>query len=140
MLLFKVVPGGFSYLINQNNFNSNWKKSLRFRNMQEKLEKKVYCLRAKRNTLPFCHNSCLLFYRRTSTTILFFLFAHWQFHYWICLITTRIICSLQLFLWNLSCRKNFLGQKLGFSFVFIVQIQLVKWLKLGIFHPSIISW
>ena len=34
-----VIPGGFSYLINQNNYNSNWKKKLELRNMQEKLEK-----------------------------------------------------------------------------------------------------
>ena len=34
---FWLVPGGFSYLINQNNSNSNWKKILGFRNMQEKL-------------------------------------------------------------------------------------------------------
>ena len=33
------VPGGFSYLTNQNNYNSNWKKILGLRNMQEKLEK-----------------------------------------------------------------------------------------------------
>ena len=32
------VPGGFSDLINQNNSNSNWKKLLGFRNMQEKLD------------------------------------------------------------------------------------------------------
>ena len=30
--------GAFSYLINQNNQNSNWKKILGIRNMQEKLE------------------------------------------------------------------------------------------------------
>ena len=34
-------PGGFSYLINQNNQNSNWKK-MGFRNMQEKLEKRFF--------------------------------------------------------------------------------------------------
>jgi hypothetical protein len=33
---FYLVPGGFSYLIN---YNSDWKKILGFRNMQEKLEK-----------------------------------------------------------------------------------------------------
>ena len=38
--VFLLVPGSFSYLINQNNYNSNWKKKiLAFRNMQEKLEK-----------------------------------------------------------------------------------------------------
>ena len=35
---FLLVLGGFSDLINQNNFNSNWKNILGFRNMQEKLE------------------------------------------------------------------------------------------------------
>ena len=35
---FKVIPGGFSDLIHWNNSNSNWKKLLRFRNMQENLE------------------------------------------------------------------------------------------------------
>ena len=34
-----LVPGGFSDLINQNNYNANWKKLLGFRNIQEKLEK-----------------------------------------------------------------------------------------------------
>ena len=29
----------FSDLIDQNNYNSNWKKKMRFRNMLEKLEK-----------------------------------------------------------------------------------------------------
>ena len=33
-MLFQLVPGGFSYLINQNHQNSNWKKLLRFRYMQ----------------------------------------------------------------------------------------------------------
>ena len=33
-----LVPGGFSYLINKNNQNMNWKKILGCRNMQEKLE------------------------------------------------------------------------------------------------------
>ena len=37
-MLFELVPGGFSYLINYNNYNLNWKKLLGFRNMQEKLE------------------------------------------------------------------------------------------------------
>jgi len=36
---FYLVPGGFPDIINQNNSNSNWKKLLGFRNMQEKLEK-----------------------------------------------------------------------------------------------------
>ena len=38
-MLFKLVPGGFSYLKNQNNQNSKWKKLLGLRNMQEMLEK-----------------------------------------------------------------------------------------------------
>ena len=42
-MLFKLVAGGFSYLINQNNQNSNQKKSLGFRNMQEKLENTILC-------------------------------------------------------------------------------------------------
>ena len=41
--IYQLVPGGFSYLINQNNYNSNWKKWLGFRHMQEKLEKKMLC-------------------------------------------------------------------------------------------------
>ena len=41
-MLFKYFTGGFSYLINQNNWNSNWNKILGFRNMQEKLKKKYY--------------------------------------------------------------------------------------------------
>ena len=35
------------YLINQNNSNSNWKKILGFRNMQEKLENDEYDLISK---------------------------------------------------------------------------------------------
>ena len=38
-MFFSLVPGGFLDLINQNNYNSNWKKILGFRNLQEKLEK-----------------------------------------------------------------------------------------------------
>ena len=41
-MLFQLVPGDFSYRINQNNYNSNWKKVLGFRNMQEKLENILY--------------------------------------------------------------------------------------------------
>ena len=37
-MLVKLVPVGFSHLMNQNNWNSNWEKILGFRNMQEKLE------------------------------------------------------------------------------------------------------
>ena len=37
-MLFYLVPGGFSYLINQNNSSPNWKKLLGFRNTQENLE------------------------------------------------------------------------------------------------------
>jgi hypothetical protein len=40
-MLFQLVPGGFSYVINWNNYNSNWKKILGLRNMQEKLEKRI---------------------------------------------------------------------------------------------------
>ena len=35
-MLFKLVPGGFSDIVNQN--NQNWEKILGFRNMQEKSE------------------------------------------------------------------------------------------------------
>ena len=38
-MLFKLFSGGFSDIMNWDNWNSNWKKLLRFRNMQEKLEK-----------------------------------------------------------------------------------------------------
>ena len=41
-LLCEKIPGGFSYVINS---NSNGKKLLRFRNMQEKLEKYYLVLR-----------------------------------------------------------------------------------------------
>ena len=41
-----LVPGGFSDLIDQNIQNSNWKKLLGFRNMQEKLEK-INCRKIK---------------------------------------------------------------------------------------------
>ena len=37
-MLFSLVPGGFLDIINYNNKNSNWKKLLESRNMQEKLE------------------------------------------------------------------------------------------------------
>ena len=37
-MLYYPVPGGFSDLVNQKSQNSNWKKSLGFRKMQEKLE------------------------------------------------------------------------------------------------------
>ena len=40
-LFFSFVLGSFSYLVNKNNSNSNWKKLLGFRNMQEKLEKNL---------------------------------------------------------------------------------------------------
>jgi hypothetical protein len=43
-MLFKIVPGGFADIINWNNSNSNWKKLLGYRNMQEKLENKNACL------------------------------------------------------------------------------------------------
>ena len=42
MLFYLFLPGGFSYLINQKNYNSNWKKILGFRKMQEKLEKMFF--------------------------------------------------------------------------------------------------
>ena len=34
----KLIPAGFSGLIHYKNYNSNWKKILGFRDMQEKLE------------------------------------------------------------------------------------------------------
>ena len=37
-MLVWLVPGGFWYIRNQNNYNSNWKKLFGFRNMQENLE------------------------------------------------------------------------------------------------------
>ena len=37
-MVLELVPGGFSDLMNQKNQNSNWKKVLGFRNLQEKLE------------------------------------------------------------------------------------------------------
>jgi hypothetical protein len=39
---FYLVPGGFLHLINWNYSNSNWKKLLGFRNMQEKLENDIF--------------------------------------------------------------------------------------------------
>ena len=36
-----IVPEGFSYLINENNYNSNWKKLLGFRIMEGKNKKNV---------------------------------------------------------------------------------------------------
>ena len=42
-MLFNLhVPGGFWYLMNKENYKSNWKKILGCRNMQEKLEKIIY--------------------------------------------------------------------------------------------------
>ena len=38
-MLFQLVPGGLSDPKKQNNYSSNWKKILGFRNLQEKLEK-----------------------------------------------------------------------------------------------------
>ena len=35
---FQLVPGGFSDLINQNNYNSDWNKIFGFINLHEKLE------------------------------------------------------------------------------------------------------
>ena len=47
------APGGFSDLINQKNYDSNWKHLLGFRNIQEKLEKisltKITILLAKQS-------------------------------------------------------------------------------------------
>ena len=37
-MLFLLVPGGFSDVEKENNYKSNWKKLLGFRNLQEKLE------------------------------------------------------------------------------------------------------
>ena len=45
-MLIKLVPGGFSDPIKQNNQNSNWKKMLGFRNMQES-QKKSFIAMAK---------------------------------------------------------------------------------------------
>ena len=38
-MFFQHVPGGFSDLMNWNNYISNWKKYLGFRNLRDKLEK-----------------------------------------------------------------------------------------------------
>jgi hypothetical protein len=50
LVLFQLVPGGFSDLINQKNYNSIWKKLLGFRNIQEKLEKECFSVRNDFNT------------------------------------------------------------------------------------------
>ena len=42
MFYVHIVPRAFSYLINYNNDNSNWKKLLGFRNMQEMLENSFF--------------------------------------------------------------------------------------------------
>ena len=55
--IYQLVPGGFSYLINQNNYNSNWKKWLGFRHMQEKLEKKMLCNFTLMIRFISCYNS-----------------------------------------------------------------------------------
>ena len=74
-MLFQLVPVGFSDLTNQNNYNSNWKKLLGFRNMQEKLEKKDTLLRQKKfpasfETLKYAHmkeeQSLMLFFKAIS--------------------------------------------------------------------------
>ena len=76
-MLFKLVPDGFSYLINWKNLNSNWKKLLGFRNIQEKLEKIffVYFEMAKKNLKFLRHesvskqkNSSVLFYMTFQIT------------------------------------------------------------------------
>jgi hypothetical protein len=41
-------------MINQNNENSNWKKLLGFRNMQEKLKKKILGLQIWYNLVIIC--------------------------------------------------------------------------------------
>ena len=41
-MFFQLVLGSFSDLKNQNNYNSNWKKILGFRNLQEKLENSFF--------------------------------------------------------------------------------------------------
>ena len=43
-MLFLIVPGGFLDQKYQKNYNSNWKKLLGFRNLQEKLENNI-CFR-----------------------------------------------------------------------------------------------
>ena len=48
---FLTCPGGFSYVINWNNYNSNWEKLLGFRNMQEKLEKVIFLVSNKNHYL-----------------------------------------------------------------------------------------
>ena len=40
-ILFKLIPGGFSDLMNWNKYNSDWKKLLGFSNMQKKFEKSL---------------------------------------------------------------------------------------------------
>ena len=61
------IPGGFSYLRNQNNQNSNWKKLLGFRNMQEKVRKFLCLLSCSKwallcilflYILPYSRKSC----------------------------------------------------------------------------------
>ena len=47
-MLLKLVPEGLSDLINQNNYNSNWKKILGSRNIQEKLENSMTKARCRR--------------------------------------------------------------------------------------------
>ena len=41
-MLFWLVPGGFLHQKNLDNYNSNWKKILRHRNMQEKVRKDTF--------------------------------------------------------------------------------------------------
>ena len=47
-LVTECYPGDFSDLKKQNNYNSNWKKLLGFRNLQEKLENCISRLKAER--------------------------------------------------------------------------------------------
>ena len=51
-MLFWLVPGGFLDLKYYNNYNSNWKKLLGFRNLQEKLENVGYQVKTAKVTNP----------------------------------------------------------------------------------------
>ena len=56
-----LVPGGFSYLKKQNNHNSNWKKLLGLRNMQEKLENLLFCATpVKKTSVEHCRKIMMI--------------------------------------------------------------------------------
>jgi hypothetical protein len=46
-MLFQLVPGGFSYVINWNNYNSNWKKNIGIEKHAGKVRKEDFRLRNK---------------------------------------------------------------------------------------------